>query len=416
MRRQSSCRDFCGVRCAALCITLCTSIIALVVAKSAHSYIIEATLPATAGCPASDRWNASSSAPLQLQWSTSLPYPPVVITTAANGTPQQIAEIGAVIQASLSAWTGVASTAVNPSVTPGIVGTIGQTSVQNSCTNDAGTNVDGVNTVCFNQSSDAFTEGVISFTRVVTANAAGISVGNGPPAAFAGQILDADTLFDNSGQVTLATPSALAASPGAYDLETLLTHELGNYFGLDNSAVRRAIMYPFAPPPGTFIGNRPTASAPDGQLADDDRTGLRVLYPDPADTTYVGTIRGQIVPANPFALAIFPATSPGAPVTGIFGSQVVVENADTGQIVAAAMGGWSCNSSIPVPQFDGTYRIDRLAVGVNYTVYVEPLDGLATSEDFYETTNGICNVNGSIPCTAPTVNTNFTTRIQPATQ
>jgi hypothetical protein len=340
----------------------------------------------------------------------------VVITTAANGTPQQISEIGAVVQASLGAWTGVASTAVNPSVTPGIVSTVGQTSVQDACTNDAGTNVDGVNTVCFNQSSDAFTFGVIGFTRVVTANAAGVSVGGGAPAEFAGQILDSDTLFNNSGQVTFATPSALATSPGAYDLESVLTHELGSYFGLDNSAVRRAIMYPFAPPPGTYIGNRPTATAPDGQLADDDRTGLRVLYPDLADTTYVGTIRGQIVPANPFALAIFPATSPGAPVAGIFGTQVVAENQDTGAIVAAAMGGWSCNPSNPVPQFDGSYRIDKLPVGANYKVYVEPLDGLATSEDFYETSSGICDANGSFACTAPAVNTNFTTRVQPAAQ
>ncbi len=385
-------------------------------ARSARSYIVETTVPATAGCPASDRWNVSSSTPLQLQWSTSLPYPPVVITTAANGTPQQISEIGAVIQASLSAWTGVASTAVNPSVTPGIVSAVGQTGVQDACTNDAGTNVDGVNTVCFNQSSDAFTFGVLGFTRVVTANAPGVSVGSSPPAAFAGQILDADTLFNNSGQVTFATPSALSSSPGSYDLESLLTHELGNYFGLDNSAVRRAIMYPFAPPPGAYIGNRPTASAPDGQLADDDRTGLRVLYPDPADTTYAGTIRGQILPANPFALAIFPATSPGAAVTGIFGTQVVAENADTGAIVAAAMGGWSCNASNPVPQFDGTYEIDRLPVGINYTVYVEPLDDLATSEDFYETSNGICSANGSVRCAAPAANTNFTTRVQPAQQ
>jgi hypothetical protein len=398
------------------CLAICACILTLAVARSAQSYIVETTIPETAGCPASDRWNASSAAPLQLQWSTSLPYPPAVITTAANGTPQQNSEIGTVIQASLGAWTGVASTAVNPSVTPGIVSAAGQTSVQDACTNDVGTNVDGVNTVCFNQSSDAFTLGVIGFTRVVTANAAGVSVGGGAPAAFAGQILDSDTLFNNSGQVTFATPSALATSPGSYDLESVLTHELGNYFGLDNSAVRRAIMYPFAPPPGTYIGNRPAASAPDGQLADDDRTGLRVLYPDPADTTYVGTIRGQIVPANPFALAIFPATSPGAPVTGIFGTQVVAENADTGAIVAAAMGGWSCNPSNPVPQFDGSYRIDKLPVGANYKVYVEPLDGLATSEDFYETSSGICSASGSVACTAPAVNTNFTTRVQPAAQ
>jgi hypothetical protein len=103
-------------------------------------------------------------------------------------------------------------------------------------------------------------------------------------------------------------------------------------------------------------------------------------------------------------------------VSGIFGTQVVAENADTGAIVAAAMGGWSCNASNPGPQFDGSYRIDKLQVGVNYKVYVEPLDGLATSEDFYETSSGICDASGSVACTAPAVNTNFTTRVQPPAQ
>jgi hypothetical protein len=395
---------------------MCTAIAAFAATQPARSYIVETTIPLAAGCPAPNRWNPSAAAPLQLQWSTSLPYPPVVITTATNGTPQQITEIGAVIQASFSAWTGVVSTSVNPAVTPGIAAAVGQTSVQNACTNDAGTNVDGVNTVCFNQSSDAFTFGVLAFTRVITANAPGVSVGASQISAFAGQILDSDTEFSNSGQVTFATPGALATSLGAYDLESLLTHELGHYFGLDDSAVRRAILFPFAPPPGTFIGQYPTASAPDGQLADDDRTGLRVLYPDPADTTYIGTISGAVVPANPFALANFPATSPGAAVGGIFGSQVVAENADTGQIVAAALGGWSCSAANPVPQFDGSYRIERLPVGVNYKVYVEPLDGLATGDDFYETTNGICNPGGSVACAAAAVNTNFTTRVMPVAQ
>jgi hypothetical protein len=385
-------------------------------AHAARSYIIETTVPAADACPASNRWNPSPSAPLQLQWSTSLVYPPVVITSAANGSPQRVTEIGAVVQASFGAWTGVASTAVNPSVTSGIASPVTQTSAQNSCTNDGGTNVDGVNTICFNQLSDAFTFGVLAFTRVVTANAPGISAGASQVSAFAGQILDADTLFNNSGAVTFATPSALASSPGSYDLESLLTHELGYYFGLDSSAVRRAIMFPFAPPPGTFIGAYPTASSPDSQLADDDRTGLRVLYPDPADTTYVGAITGQIVPANPFALAIFPPTSANAGVTGIFGTQVVAENADTGQIVAATMGGWSCSASNPVPQFDGSFRIEKLPVGTNYSIYVEPLDGLATSSNFYETSNGICGADGSVACAAPPVNTNFTTRIMPASQ
>jgi hypothetical protein len=82
-------------------------------------------------------------------------------------------------------------------------------------------------------------------------------------------------------------------------------------------------MFPFAPPPGQFIGNRPTVDAPDGSLADDDRKGIRFSYPDPSDSLNAGSIRGQILPANSFALATFAWPSAGSSVTGIVGLQVV---------------------------------------------------------------------------------------------
>ncbi len=267
-----------------------------------HSYIIETTVPPT-GCPVPNHWPIAGPSSIRLRWSASI-APNTVITVAPYATTQQLTEIGAVVQQSLGAWTGVSGALINPSASPGAVAPIAQVAETNACTNDAESNVDGLNTICFNQSSSAFTnDGVLAFTRVITANAPGATVGSAPPALFAGQILDSDTLFNNTADVTFATPDALntAQGLGAYDLESLLTHELGHFFGLDHSAVRRAILYPFAPTPGTFIGQRPTSSAPDAMLSDDDRTGLRVLYPDPADTVHVGTIAGRILPANPFA-------------------------------------------------------------------------------------------------------------------
>lgn len=80
---------------------------------------------------------------------------------------------------------------------PGVVAPLARVSTANACSNDAESNIDGLNTICFNQSSMAFTAGVLAFTRVITANAPGASVGSGPAAEFAGQILDADTLFRN---------------------------------------------------------------------------------------------------------------------------------------------------------------------------------------------------------------------------
>jgi hypothetical protein len=379
----------------------------------AHGYIIETTVPPT-GCPVPNHWPIVGPSSIHLRWSASI-APNTVITAAPYATSQQLTEIGAVVQQSLAAWTGVSGTIANPSTVPGVVAPIAQVADTNACTNDAESNVDGLNTICFNQASSAFmNDGVLAFTRVITANAAGATIGSAPPALFTGQILDSDTLFNNTGDVTFATPSGLNTPQGvgAYDLESLLTHELGHFFGLDHSAVRRAILYPFAPTPGTFIGQRPSSGAPDAMLSDDDRTGLRVLYPDPADTVHVGTIAGRILPANPFALAAIPPASPDQAVTGMFGTQVVAEDADTGNIIAATMGGWSCTSG--QVQFDGSYTISRLPVPANYKVYVEPLDGLATSGDFYETAKGICGASATNNCTEPEANTNFTTRVRPS--
>ncbi len=382
---------------------------------AARGYVVETTVPQVQACPAPDRWNLSAASPIQLQWSTSLASAQQVLTVAPLGSPDQLLEIQSVIQTALNAWTGVDSTSANPNYVPGVVGAIGTTNAAFTCTNDDGSGADGLNTICFNQSSEDFTIGVLAFTRTITANAPGVSVGASGPASFAGQLLDSDTLFNNTGQVTFATPGVILTPQGvgSYDLASLLTHELGHYFGLDHSAVRRAIMFPFAPPPGTMIGTLPTAAAPDSQLADDDRTGLRVLYPNPAETLYLGTIRGRVIPANPFALAIFPPTAPGQNVTGIFGTQVVALDADTGATVAATFGGWSCDTANPAVAFDGSYRIDRLPVGRNYIVYVEPLDGLATGQSFYEASNGLCEASQANSCTPPAVNTNFTTRIKP---
>ena len=181
--------------------------------------------------------------------------------------PRKSPKSGNQISDSFGVWAGVTGTTFNVRAYAGLIAPLDQVSAADVCSNNAESNVDGLKTVCFNQSSAAFTSGVLAFTRTITANAPGATAGSSAPAAFAGQILDADTLFRNDGQATFATPAALATPQGqsAYDLELLLTHELGHWMGLDHSAVIRAMMFPFAPPPGQFLGDRPTLAVPDGR-------------------------------------------------------------------------------------------------------------------------------------------------------
>jgi hypothetical protein len=387
--------------------------------QPASGYLPDVTLPAAGGCPALDRWDISTTQPLNRRWSTSLPLAPAaLLTVASENSTAQLAEIESTISAAFSAWAGVQGTTFNATNYPGAIGPLSRVDTENACSNDSESNIDGLNTICFNQSSMAFTTGVLAFTRVITANAPGASVGSGSPAAFAGQILDADTLFRNDGQATFATPGTLSTTQGqgAYDLESLLTHELGHWFGLDHSAVWRAMMFPFAPPPGQYLGTRPTATAPDAQLSDDDRTGVRMLYPDPNDAVYVGSIRGQVLPANPFALASIPQPYADESVTGIFGAHVVAVDVASGSVIAGTFAGWSCNSSNPsaMPQFDGSFDIERLPVGHNYWIYAEPLVGLAQPGDFGGALGNVCPENSAIPCAMPPVNTNFNPRALPA--
>ena len=176
------------------------------------------------------------------------------------------------------------------------------------------------------------------------------------------------------------------------------------------------MMFPFAPPPGQFLGERPIFTVPDAPLADDDRTGIRAQYPDPNDTLNVGALRGRILPANPFALAIFPAPSTGASVTGIVGAHVVAVDADTGSIIAGTLARLRADPANPPTHFDGGFDLERLPVGHNYNLYAEPLVGLALPSDFSDALTELCSASATPTCQTPAVNTNFNVRIQPATQ
>jgi hypothetical protein len=361
-------------------------------------------LSAGSACPVRSH-QLSAPGSIAVRWSTALGTNPTTILTQNPAGAAQLNEIQQVIAQSLGAWTGVSGT----TLLPGSIAPLTRTATANACGSD------GVNSICFDQADLAFTPGVLAFTRVITADAIGEQVGSGAAATQVGQILDADIYFDPSdSRTTFATPAVLAANPAVYDFQSILTHELGHFLGFSHSAVWSAMMFPFASAPGTFTGARPTAQQRDAPLADDDRTGLRVLYPDASDAVHSGSISGRILPANPLSLPLSP---PG--VTGIFGSHVVAVDSASGGVIGATIGGWSCSGTGPA-QFDGSYRIEKLAVGHSYAVYAEPLDGSVAPSQASNAIISLCRntaTDAGWPplqsCVVPAVNTSFTTRTRP---
>jgi matrixin len=360
-------------------------------------------------CPQLTRFNISTPGSINRQWSTSLGANPVTILTATQAAPGRLNEIQAVIQASLSVWTNVPGTLLTPTT----LGTLQQTSIAAACASS-----DGINTICFNQDDPGFSLGVLAFTRVVSADTVGERLSStSAPSTFVGEILDADVLLlPGNANTAFATPAALPAYPNAYDLESILTHELGHSFGFNHSGEWSAMMFPFAPPPGQITGIRPTAQSPDAPLSDDDRTGLRVLYPDPSDSVHIGTIGGRVLPANPLALPVSPAG-----VTGIFPAQVVAVDNATGTVASAVMAGWSCSDPGPA-KFDGTFSLQRLIVGTSqsYQIYAEPLDGPVVLGNVIYNLTSLCRNSTTDPgwpaqyaCTAPTSAAPFSARIRP---
>jgi hypothetical protein len=374
---------------------------------SAAAYTVNTVTPQSGGCPVDTRFSTAS--PINRRWSTSLPPPPALYTLAAPGTADQINEVQQVILTAFAAWTGVSGTLLNAVTYPSALSPLGQTSVATACSDDSGGNLTGNNTICFNQASQAFTPGVLAFTRVFVASAPGQTLGS-VTSTFAGQILQADVLVRNDGAVSFATPGALGSHPDAYDLETVLMHELGHFFGLEHSPVWRAMMAPFAPAAGTFLPPRPSAQTPDAPLREDDRTGLRVLYPDPLDTMHTGIILGRVLPANLLSLATVPAPAAGQFVSGLFAAHVVAVDADTGEVVAGAIAGWSCPNPAAVPVFDGSYRLERLPLGRNYNLFVEPLNGAISPAMLGGNVLTPCSTSSPTPCQSPPPATNFVVR------
>lgn len=164
-----------------------------------------------------------------------------------------------------------------------------------------------------------------------------------------GNITEADivinpNLFASDGGPRFSTDG----TSGTYDLESILTHEVGHLLGLDHSGVIGATMQPLLGVNNLYGVQAFTVRT----LSEDDQAAAHTLY-NPRSNT--GAINGTVTYANG---------------TAAYGAHVWAEDISTGKVIAG-------NVAIST----GAYRIDDLPAG-NYRVMVENLDGPVAASDF----------------------------------
>jgi predicted Zn-dependent protease len=183
-------------------------------------------------------------------------------------------------------------------------------------------------------------------------------------ALYTGQILDADIIFDPGRD--FSTDSTTPADK--YDLEAVLTHEVGHLLGLDHSAILSSTMFP-----RISVGSSLARA-----LSADDLAGVASIYPS---STYLarGSISGTVrLTSN--------AT--------VYGAVVVAVNS-SGQPIAHT-----------VTDTRGNYVINGLAAG-SYQVYAEPMDTVGGMRFIFQDQD---TLNMLFPGNA--ISTGFTTRFR----
>ncbi|RME71315.1 MAG: hypothetical protein D6776_10430 [Planctomycetota bacterium] len=152
----------------------------------------------------------------------------------------------------------------------------------------------------------------------------------------AGRIVEADLVF-NGRDHSFSTD----LSPGTFDVQSIATHEIGHYLGLDHTGVYGATMNPYA----SLQDTKPRS------LSRDEEAFARAVYP--AAGASRSQIRGQVVWAGDGS--------------GVGGAHVVALDLATGETAASA-----------ITDSGGNFTIDGL-LGGDYRVYAEPLDGPTTA-------------------------------------
>jgi hypothetical protein len=288
-----------------------------------YSYLAETTL--VNGQPVGDHWVAF---PINWQINNTV--------SGANiaGTPSSVQ---AAVEAGFATWDNAPNTSI----------AVNAPTVNTSIT-DVNQIPGNVNFVCFVCSGGNFgQDGTLAITTTFSTN---------------GQITQSYIIFNphpttggSSAQpicFTAGSTSCPTANSVEQDLQTVATHEIGHFFGLDHSAVIRAMMFPQAP--GLEL-----------TLSYDDVAGISSLYPSPSPSVATGSISGSVRRAG------------GG---GVFGAHIFA-NSMTSTVDSTMSAANIRKSSIgTLTRPDGSYTITGLPPD-SYLVVAEPLDEPAVASD-----------------------------------
>lgn len=296
--------------------------VALLSGVPAFSYLPNFTSPG----PQMDHWDFNA---FPVTWNLN-PSAGSNIDTSSGRT------VADVMQASFNTWTGAPNAVI--AVSRGADTTV---SAEGSSPKD-------MNLICFVCSDTDFTKDSQTLAVSITTTATGPGQTSGArTASFAGQILKADILFNPNSNYTTDAGGACNLST-CQDLQTVATHEIGHFLGLDHSAVVRAVMFPAASSIQT--------------LSYDDVAGLSLLYPKNPPDVATGTITGTVTLTN------------GNNVFGahVYAESVTADQAFDGSIRKTPVG--------TLTRPDGTYTIQGLPAD-SYIITAEPLDGPVSNSD-----------------------------------
>jgi hypothetical protein len=268
----------------------------------------------------------TASSGLSPKWATM----PVSYWISQKGSPQiSNGSDLAAVQSSFRTWENIQTASIAFSyrgTTP--IGTVGR---------------DGLNVVTFTDNSAPLGSSIIAatFSFFRTEN---------------GQLL-----FDESDiAFNPALDFSTSAESDKFDIQSVLTHEVGHLLGLDHSAMVSSVMVPFGVP--SQLDQR--------VLSYDDVAGMMEIYPNPSMMPPMGRIQGVVQAGS----------------TPVFGAHVV----------AVDSGGTAVVSTLS--QKDGSYVL-RFLPPDTYRVFAEPLDLPVTQQNLGGGSNGFFS----------TVKTNFGT-------